>query len=69
MNQLNATAQSAIPAGAGGALAIMLLFAVELWAPEVYTRMETMHIQAFTLLVIWGSSRVYSLLGPKGNMP
>jgi hypothetical protein len=68
MNQTRATVQSAGAFSAGGALAILLLFAFKVVLPDIHAQMNEFEVQAFTLLVAWVSTRAWSLYGPQGDM-
>lgn len=68
MNQPNSTAMSLGSLSAAGALAVLLLFALRYYAPDLYSAMGDMEKQAVTLLVAGIVQRGWSILGPKGGM-
>lgn len=68
MTQSNSTLMSAGALTAGGSLAVLLLFAVRYFAPDLHAAMGDMEKQAITLLTAGIVQRAWSLLGPKGGM-
>ena len=64
---MNRTAQSVGSLGIGGALAVLVLFVLKVYSPEVYDLMGDLEKQAVTLVVAGIVQRVWSIFGPKGE--
>ena len=64
---MNRTAQSVGSLGIGGALAVLVLFVLKVYSPEIYDLMGDLEKQAVTLVVAGIVQRVWSIFGPKGE--